>query len=118
MGHRRAQDWAALVVFVLVLSVISFLGNPIDSSFSRAQEHAADVFGQEVVHGIVADPQATGQAAFQLLGDNSLVDPNPSPFVEFWTGSHPPIWFRAAFAKHYVPWAPDAQPKYFPNNKA
>jgi STE24 endopeptidase len=113
-GIAGQDDWAALVVFVLVLSVITFLGNPIDSSFSRTQEHAADVFGQEVVHGIVSDPQATGQAAFQLLGDNSLVDPNPSPFVEFWTGSHPPIWFRAAFARHYDPWASDAEPKYFP----
>jgi STE24 endopeptidase len=113
-GIAGQDDWAALVVFMLVLSVIGFLGNPIQSTFTRAQEHAADVYGEEVVHGIVADPQLTGQAAFQLLGDNSFVDPNPSAFVEFWTGSHPPIWFRAAFAKHYDPWAPDAQPKYFP----
>jgi len=109
-----AQDnWAALYIFVLVLSVISFLGEPIQSAFSRAQEHAADVYGEEVVQGIVADPQATGQAAFQLLGENSFVDPNPSPLVEFWTGSHPPIWFRAAFAKHYQPFAPGSEPKYF-----
>jgi len=109
-----AQDnWAALYVFVLVLSVISFLGEPIQNAYSRAHEHAADVYGEEVVHGIVADPQATGQAAFQLLGENSFVDPNPSPFVEFWSGSHPPIWFRAAFAKHYNPYAPGSEPKYF-----
>ena len=107
------DNWAALYVLVLVLSVLNFLGEPIQSSFSRAQEHAADVFGEEVVHGIVADPQATGQAAFQLLGENSFVDPNPSPLVEFWTGSHPPIWFRAAFARHYNPFAPGSQPKYF-----
>ena len=108
-----AQDnWAALYVFVLVLSVIGFFGEPISSSFTRAQEHAADVYGEEVVHGIVADPQATGQAAFQLLGENSCVDPNPNALVEFWTGSHPPIWFRAAFAKHYDPFAPGAAPKY------
>ena len=88
-GIAGQDDWAALVVFVLVLSVISFLGEPIQNSFSRTQEHAADVYGEEVVHGIVANPQATGQAAFQLLGDNALVDPNPSPFVEFWTGSPP-----------------------------
>jgi Zn-dependent protease with chaperone function len=113
-GIASQEDWAAFVVFVLVLSVIGFISSPIQSTFTRAQEHAADVFGEEVVHGIVADPQATGQAAFQVLGDNSLVDPNPSAFVEFWNGSHPPIWFRAAFAKHYNPWAPDAQPKYFP----
>ena len=109
-----AQDnWAALYVMVLVLSILSFLSEPIISTFSRSQEHAADVYGEEVVHGIVANPQATGQAAFQLLGDHSYVDPNPSAFVEFWTGSHPPIWYRAAFARHYDPFAPDAQPKYF-----
>jgi STE24 endopeptidase len=110
-----AQDnWAALVVFVLVISVISFFELPIDNAFSRAHEHAADVYGQEVVHGIVADPQATGQAAFQLLGQTSDVSPIPSPISQFWFGSHPPIWFRAAFAKHYDPWTPDAEPKYFP----
>ena len=107
------DNWAALYVFVLVLSILSFLGEPIESIFSRALEHAADVYGQEVVHGIVADPQATGQAAFQVLGETSLVDPRPNAFVEFWTGSHPPIPFRAAFAKHYDPWTSGNQPKYF-----
>lgn len=108
------NNWAALYVFVLVLSVISFFGGPIQAAFTRQQEHAADVFGEEVIHGIVADPQATGQAAFQLLGENSFVAPDPNPLVEFWTGSHPPIWYRAAFAKAYNPYAPGAEPKYFP----
>ena len=76
-------------------------------------EHAADVFGQEAVHGIVKDPQATGQAAFDLLGENGLGDPYPSPFIEFWTYSHPAIGRRAAFAKYYDPWAAGAEPKYF-----
>ena len=111
---RGQDDWAALAVFVLVMSVIGFLGEPIQSAFTRNQEHAADVYGEEVVHGIVADPQAAGQGAFQVLGETSLVNPNPPAFVEFWSGSHPPIWFRAAFAKHYDPWAPNDQPKYFP----
>ncbi len=110
-----AQDnWAALAVFVLVLSVIGFFTSPIESAFSRAHEHAADVYGMEVVHGVIADPQATGRASFQLLGENSFTAPDPSPLVEFWTGSHPPIWLRAAFAKHYDPWAPGENPKYFP----
>ena len=108
------DNWAALVIFVLVLDVLGFVSEPIDTTLSRAHEHAADVFGQEVIHGIVADPQATGQAAFQLLGENSFDAPDPSPLVEFWTGTHPPVWLRAGFAKHYDPWAPGAQPKYFP----
>ncbi len=109
-----AQDnWAALYVFVLVLTVLGFFGEPIGNAYSRSQEHAADVYGEEVVQGIVANPQATGEAAFQLLGENSFDDPNPNPLVEFWTGSHPPIWFRAAFAKDYKPFAPGSEPKYF-----
>ena len=80
---------------------------------TAAAEPASRDGTTEVVHGIIANPQATGQAGFELLGENGFVDPNPSPFVEFWTGSHPPIWFRASFAKHYQPFAPGNEPKYF-----
>jgi STE24 endopeptidase len=107
------SDWASLVVFLLVLSFIGLITEPITNTFSRAHEHAADVFGQEAIHGIVKDPQATAQAAFQLLGENSYDNPYPSPFVEFWTYSHPSIGHRAAFAKYYDPWAAGAEPKYF-----
>jgi STE24 endopeptidase len=107
------RDWAALVVLVLVLSVLSFLGEPIVSAYSRAHEHAADVYGQEAIHGIVADPQKTAQEAFQVLGETSLVDPNPNRFVEFWTFGHPSISSRAAFAAAYNPWLPGRHPKYF-----
>ena len=110
----EAQDrWSSLGIIVLVLSVIGFFTTPIANGFTRAQEHEADVYGQEVVHGIVANPQATGQQAFQLLGENSFAFPYPAPTYEFWTGSHPPIWLRASFAKYYNPWTPENQPKYF-----
>jgi Zn-dependent protease with chaperone function len=107
------ENWAALVVLLFVLSLLGVPAEPIANTFSRQQEHAADVFGQEAVHGIVADPQATAQAAFQLLGENSYADPFPSPLLEFWTYSHPAVGFRAAFAKHYDPWVLGAAPKYF-----
>ena len=106
-------DWAAVAVMYLALLILSFFAAPIGNALSRSMEHDADVFGQEVVHGIVADPQAAGQASFQLLGESQFVEPNPSAFVEFWTDSHPSIGFRAAFAKHYDPWGPGAEPKYF-----
>jgi len=108
------NDWASLVVFVLVLSVLSFLSEPIINGYSRAHEHAADVYGQEAIHGIVADPQATAQQSFQVLGEQSLTDPNPRPFVEFWTFNHPSVSTRAAFAATYNPWAPGQHPRYFP----
>jgi Zn-dependent protease with chaperone function len=112
-GIHSENDWGALPILVLVLSVVSFFSEPLENAFSRRHEHAADVYGEEVVHGIVANPQATGRAAFQLLGENSFDYPFPSKFYDFWTGSHPPTWFRAAFAKDYDPWAAGEAPKYF-----
>ena len=110
---RSQNDWGALAVLLLVLSSLSFLSEPIANAYSRAQEHAADVFGQEAIHGIVAAPQQTAVESFQLLGEVSLDDPNPSPFVEFWTFSHPSIAHRAAFAASYNPWLPGEHPRYF-----
>ena len=112
-GVPAQDDWAALPVLVLVLLVLSFLSEPLDNAVSRADEHAADVYGQEAVHGIVADPRQVGQRSFQALGAQSLDDPSPNAFVVFWTYSHPPIAERAAFAAAYDPWAPGMQPRYF-----
>jgi STE24 endopeptidase len=112
-GIPDQRDWAALVVLLLVLSVLSFLSDPITNGFSRRIEHEADVYGQEAIHGIVADPQTTAQQSFQTLGEASLDDPNPNRFVEFWTFNHPSVSSRAAFAAAYDPWAPGQTPRYF-----
>jgi Zn-dependent protease with chaperone function len=112
--HIRSQsDWACLAVLVLVLNVLNFISEPIENAFSRSIEHAADVYGQEAIHGIVADPQTTTQQGFQRLGETSLDDPTPHPFVEFWTFSHPSTADRAAFAAAYNPWRDGGHPKYF-----
>jgi Zn-dependent protease with chaperone function len=108
------SDWGAIVVLLFAFSILSAIAEPIMDSISRQQEHAADVYGEEAIHGIVADPQAAAQGSFDVLGVNSLVDPNPSPFIEFWTFNHPAIGRRAAFGKVYDPWAPGMEPKYFP----
>ena len=112
--HIRSQnDWACLAVLVLVLNVLSFFSEPIENGISRSIEHAADVYGQEAIHGIVADPQTTIQQGFQKLGETSYEDPASHPFVDFWTSSHPPIAERAAFAVAYNPWTEGQHPKYF-----
>jgi STE24 endopeptidase len=112
-GIRSQNDWAFVVVLALVLNVLNFVSEPIDNAFSRSIEHAADVYGQEAIHGIVADAQSTTQRGFQKLGETSLDDPTPHPFVDFWTSSHPSIADRAAFAVAYNPWADGQHPKYF-----
>ncbi len=107
------QDWAALAVYLMVLAALTFVTEPIVSGYSRMHEHAADVYGQEAIHGIVENPQRTAVMAFQILGENSLDDPEPHPFVEWWSYDHPSIGDRAAFAASYNPWVPGQHPRYF-----
>ncbi|MGA7707768.1 MAG: M48 family metallopeptidase, partial [Acidobacteriaceae bacterium] len=85
---RAPGDWGALAVLLLVFTGINFLFSPIANAFSRWEEHQADIFGQEAIHGLVPDPQVTAQKAFVALGENYLEAPNPNPFVEFWLYSH------------------------------
>lgn len=106
-------DWAALAVYLMVLATLTFVTEPIVNSYSRMQEHEADVYGQEAVHGVVPNPQKTAIGAFQVLGETSLEDPTPHPFVEFWTGTHPSTAERLRFAAQYDPWVPGEHPRYF-----
>lgn len=113
-GVTDQSQWGALAVLVLILSVIGAITQPVSEALSRSKEHAADIYGQEAIHGLVADPKEAARGAFQILGQTSFDDPNPSPLVEWWTYSHPAIGRRAAFAAHYDPWQPGMEPTYFP----
>ena len=107
------RDWAALGVLLLSFAIVSAIAEPIDESVIRHNEHAADVYGQEAIHGIVVDPQETARTTFNVLGENTLDEPNPNKLIEIWTYSHPASGRRAAFGKAYDPWAPGMEPKYF-----
>ena len=52
---RGQGDWAVVAVLLLIASVMSFVSEPIGNGISRMQEHAADVYSLEVIHGIVQD---------------------------------------------------------------
>ena len=106
-------DWGAFAVLVLGIGLYGTLLQPLLNTYVRVHEHDADVYGQEAVHGIVADPAAAGRGAFQVLGETSFDEPNPPLFLEYWLDNHPSIGRRAAFAAHYNPWAPGEAPKYF-----
>jgi STE24 endopeptidase len=109
---RGADDWASLTLFLLALSLFSFLSEPVLNSFSRMLEHNADVYGLEVIHGIVPDSSQVAARAFQILGEVSLADPNPSPFIEFWLYSHPSVKDRTRFALEYDPWGRGQPPRF------
>jgi Zn-dependent protease with chaperone function len=104
---------AGFIVLLFTISVAGFVLAPFDNTISRHFEHEADVYGQEAIHGIVSDPRKTAVAAFNALGEAWLDDPNPSPFIEFWTYNHPSTQTRANFAAHYDPWANGGHGQFF-----
>jgi Zn-dependent protease with chaperone function len=112
-GLEGLSSRAGFVVLLFTLSAAQIFFEPVSNAYSRHFEHEADIYGQEAIHGIVADPQQTAVSAFNHLGAAVLDDPNPSPFIEFWTYSHPSIQRRARFAAQYDPWQPGGKPKFF-----
>lgn len=106
------QDWASLAVLFLLLQILTFFASPLINGLSRMEEHAADVYGLEVIHGIVPDSEEVAAHAFQVLGEIDLSDPNPPAFITFWLYSHPPLAERLVFAHSYDPWAHGEPPKY------
>jgi Zn-dependent protease with chaperone function len=106
------RDWASIAVLLLIFQVLMFLSSPITNGFSRIQEHDADIYGLEVIHGIVPDSSEVAAHAFQVLGEVDLSDPNPPAFIRFWLYDHPPVADRLVFAHSYDPWAKGKHPKY------
>ena len=106
------EDWAAFAALALFLEIGMFLAMPVINGYSRMQEHAADVYGLEVIHGIIPDSAEVAAKSFQVLGEEDLADPNPPAFITFWLYSHPPIAERLVFAHNYDPWSAGQSPKY------
>jgi Zn-dependent protease with chaperone function len=112
-GDAALASRQGFLVLLVAISIVSFLLTPANNAFSRYFEHQADVYGQEAIHSLVADPQKTAVAAFNQLGEAWLEDPNPSPFIEFWEYNHPSVQTRANFALHYDPWANGGRGRFF-----
>jgi STE24 endopeptidase len=111
-GIRGLADWASLPVLLLFVTVATELATPMVSGFIRRQEHQADVFGLEAIHGLVPDSRRAAAEAFQILGEANLADPEPSPFIRFWLYTHPPVGERLRFAAEYDPWGQGRPPEF------
>jgi STE24 endopeptidase len=106
------ESWSSLGLVLVVAYALNFLAQPVANLISRHIEHAADVYGQEVIHGLVPDAQATAVASFCSDALVWLDNPEPNRFVEFWTYNHPSTEERAEFASHYDPWQAGQKPTY------
>jgi len=109
---RGVDDWASLPALLMLMSIFGFFFSPVSNSFTRYHEHQADIYGLEVIHGIVPATNTTAAEAFQILGEINLADPNPSAFIKIWLYSHPPLNERIVFAQTYDPWAKGEKPQF------
>jgi len=121
MVRRFGESWkvsamssrTGFLVLFFTFSIGNFVSEPLGNAVSRRFEHHADMYGQEAIHGLVADPQKTAVSAFNHMGEAWLEDPAPNAFVEFWLDSHPSVQQRARFAEHYDPWADGGRGEFF-----
>ena len=112
-GQNAFASRQGFLVLLFALSVAGVVLQPASNTYSRHIEHEADIYGQEAIHGIVADPRKTAVGAFNHLGEAWLEDPDPSPFIEFWEYNHHSVQTRANFAAHYDPWANGGRGRFF-----
>ena len=92
-----SSDWSSLPLLMLVASLLSFFGEPLGNTFSRWEEHNADIYGLAITRPVTKNATQTAAQAFQLLGEKSYSYPSPSPFLVLWSYSHPPIAQRIRF---------------------
>jgi STE24 endopeptidase len=109
---RGVDDWASMPLMMLTVAVFTFATEPLRNSFQRMLEHQADVYGLEVIHGIVPDSSQAAARALQRL--NNLADPNPSRLIVIWLYDHPPGAERVRFALEYDPWTRGEARRYIP----
>jgi Zn-dependent protease with chaperone function len=98
-GFTELSDIASLPLLLVAIAVISLVGQPLDSGFSRLQEHEADIFALEVTHA-----NAAGARAFIKLGSQNKSNPEPPAALEYFLYTHPPLVERIRFALDYRPW--------------
>lgn len=98
---RDLTGWASLPALLLIASLFGFFSEPVVNSYSRWQEHQADVYGLNIIRGIVPDPNEVTAHTFQVLGEEGLDEPDPNPFIVFWTYTHPSISDRVAFSSNF-----------------
>lgn len=108
---RGVSDWASLPALLLLFAVFSFLTEPLINAYSRNQEHQADLYGLEVVHGLIPNAQAVAAHSFQVMGEVSFDEPDPNRFIEFWMYTHPSTSERMLFSQTYDPWS-SGTPRY------
>jgi STE24 endopeptidase len=111
-GIRSLDDWASLPALLFLLTLFGFASDAIGNTFSRHQEHQADIYSLEVTHGIVPDAGQAFARSFQIYGETVLVDPDPNPVNVFLFFDHPTVTDRIRLGVTYDPWSKGESPHF------
>jgi Zn-dependent protease with chaperone function len=111
-GIRALDDWASLPALLLLLTLFGFAADASGNTFSRYEEHQADIYSLEVTHGIVRDPGQAFARSFQIYGETVLVDPDPNPVNVFLFFDHPTVADRIHLGVTYDPWSKGESPQF------
>jgi STE24 endopeptidase len=111
-GVRALNDWASLPSLFLLLTLFGFAADAVGNTFSRYQEHQADIYSLEVTYGIVPDPGQAFARSFQIYGETVLVDPDPNPVNVFLFFDHPTVADRIHLGVTYDPWSKGESPQF------
>lgn len=96
-GIGGLEQPASLPLVLLLVSLFLTAALPVISTYSRAQEHAADMFGLEVTH----DPEAAA-SVFTKFGRYDLSEYQVNPMIEFLLFDHPSTGNRIRFAQEWA----------------
>lgn len=99
-GLRGWGDPAAVPLFVLLVTLVTWVGEPIGLVASRWMEGEADRFALELTRAGEA-----GARAFVALQEANLSVPRPAPWVVHLVYTHPPLGDRVDMCNRYRPWA-------------
>lgn len=91
-GFTKIYSIASLPLFIFVLNMYMFLGNPIANFVSRHMEREADAY--EI--NLTKDREAAISAMIKL-SEESLSIPRPSEIYKIWFYTHPPVEERIEF---------------------
>jgi Zn-dependent protease with chaperone function len=111
-GVCSLDDWASLPALLFLLSLFGFAANVIGNTFSRFQEHQADIYSLEVTHGLVPDSGQAFARSFQIYGETVLVDPDPNSLDVFLFFDHPTVTDRIDLGVTYDPWSKGEPPQF------
>jgi STE24 endopeptidase len=111
-GIRALDDWASLPALLFLISIFGFAAGALGNTFSRFQEHQADIYGLEVTHGLVPDAGQAFARSFQIYGETVLVDPDPNPVNVLLFFDHPAVSDRIHLGVTYDPWSKGESPQF------